>query len=147
MAIFPNISELIPHTGPMILLDELTDWELGRAECRVQVRPHAPFVVNGRVEASVTIEYMAQAVAACLGHEALLGGDGVRVGMIIACKTFTAHGPYLEVGDHATVKVKRKGGNDAISHFDCALLRGENLFSEGILTLYHSKEAPPEDEE
>jgi len=129
----------------MVLLDEMTDWQRGRATCRVRVRPNAPFVIEGKVEAAVTVEYMAQAVAACLGHEALLGGDGVRVGMIIACKNFTAHDTALVVGDHVTVHVRRVGGNDTISHFDCELLREGQPFSTAVLTLYHAKQAPPQD--
>lgn len=141
----PPITELIPHSGPMVLLDEITKWEPGAATCRVRIRPHAPFVVDGRIEACVTVEYMAQAVAGCLGHEALLGGDGVRVGMIIACKSFDAFDEYLYVGDEVTVTVSRIGGNEAISHFDCELLREGAPFTKAVLTLYHSKEPPPED--
>lgn len=142
---YPPITELIPHAGPMVLLDEMIDWQRGQATCRVRIRPHAPFVVDGQVEAVVTIEYMAQAVAACLGHEALLGGDGVRVGMIIACKSFAAHDTALLVGDNVTVHVKRVGGNETISHFNCELLREGTPFSTAVLTLYHAKQRPTED--
>ena len=45
----------------------------------VRIRPRATFVVEGRVEASVTLEYMAQGVAACLGYQARLGGNEMRV--------------------------------------------------------------------
>ena len=127
----------------MVLLDEMTAWQPGKATCHVRIRPHAPFVIDGEVEAAVTIEYMAQAVAACLGHEALLGGDGVRVGMIIACKNFTADDQALKVGDHVVVEVSRMGGNEAISHFNCELMREDKPFSTAVLTLYHAKQAPP----
>jgi predicted hotdog family 3-hydroxylacyl-ACP dehydratase len=136
--VFPPVAELIPHAGAMVLLDELVAWHKGYARCVALVRPFAPFVRDGRVDSVVTIEYMAQAVAACLGYEALSAGDGVRVGMIIACKRFVAHADHLRVGDALTLDVHSVQGNELLSHFDCKLSRADELFSEATLTLYHA---------
>src|SRR5690606_30128438 len=144
MSQYPPIAELIPHAGPMVLLDAMLHWAEGETEASYRVREGAPFVNEGRVEGVVTIEYMAQAVAACLGYEALLGGEGVRVGMIIACKRMVLHGAHLHVGDHGTIRVKRIRGNDTLSHFDCRLERSGELFAESVLTLYHAEKPPDE---
>lgn len=141
---YPPIEELIPHSGPMVLVDALVHWAEGEAACKLRVRERAPFVHDGQAESAVTIEYMAQTVAACLGYEALRGGAGVRVGMIIACKKFVAHGDALAVGDELTIDVKRVRGNEMLSHFDCKVLRAGAPFSEAVLTLYHA-EKPPDD--
>jgi predicted hotdog family 3-hydroxylacyl-ACP dehydratase len=134
---FPPIEELVPHAGAMVLLDEMLSWSPGRARCRLIIRPGAPFVHQGVVQSVVGIEYMAQAVAACLGYEALVGGGGVRVGMIIACKRFDAHGDGMRIGDELLVDVEALQGNDTLSHFNCKLTRGDALFAEAVLTLYH----------
>ena len=141
---FPVIDELVPHAGSMILIDAMTAWSEGEASCSLRIRDRAPFVRDGRVETVVSIEYMAQAVAACLGYEALRGGAGVRVGMIIACKRFAAHVPSFAVDDALTIEVKCIRGNDTLSHFDCRVLRDGALASEAVLTLYHA-EKPPAD--
>ncbi|MEY4580632.1 MAG: hypothetical protein RL701_5335 [Pseudomonadota bacterium] len=138
VAVFPAIEELIPHAGAMVLLDAMTAWERGYARCTATVRPNAPFVRDGCVESAVTIEYMAQAVAACLGYEALVGGAGVRVGMIIGCKRFDAHADQLFIGDALDIAVRCTQGNDLLSHFDCQLLRAGTLYSDATLTLYHA---------
>jgi predicted hotdog family 3-hydroxylacyl-ACP dehydratase len=142
MTSYPPIEDVLPHSGGMVLLDAMTYWDKGEAECRLRIREWARFVVDGHVESVVTLEYMAQAVAACLGYEALLGGGALRVGMIIACKKFTAHGDRLDVGDDLRVRVKPISGNDTLSHFDCRVERGEALFSEAVLTLYHAPKLP-----
>jgi predicted hotdog family 3-hydroxylacyl-ACP dehydratase len=142
MSGYPPIEELVPHSGAMVLLDALTAWSSGRAECSLTIRERAPFVVDGRVESAVTIEYMAQAVAACLGYEALLGGGAVRVGMVIACKKFEAHGDVLRVGDVLTIEVRSIQGNETLSHFACKLTRAGTLFSSAVLTLYHAAQLP-----
>jgi predicted hotdog family 3-hydroxylacyl-ACP dehydratase len=142
MSGYPAIEELLPHSGAMVLLDALTAWTQGRAECSLTVRERSPFVVDGRVESAVTLEYMAQAVAACLGYEALLGGGAVRVGMVIACKKFEAHGDELRIGDVLSIVVQSIQGNETLSHFDCKVTRAGELFSTGVLTLYHASKLP-----
>jgi predicted hotdog family 3-hydroxylacyl-ACP dehydratase len=139
---YPPIEELVPHAGAMVLLEELLEHSPGQARCRLRVREGAPFVRDGAVQSAVTIEYMAQAVAACLGYEALLGGAGVRVGMIIGCKRFEAHAEALQVGDEVEVHVQCVQGNDALSHFEGKVLRGDSVFSEALLTLFHAQELP-----
>jgi predicted hotdog family 3-hydroxylacyl-ACP dehydratase len=139
---FPPIEALVPHTGAMVLLDAMLSWSPGRARCRLIIRAGAPFVRNGTVESVVGIEYMAQAVAACLGYEALVGGGGVRMGMIIACKRFDAYGDRFLVGDELLVDVAALQGNDTLSHFECKLTRGRELFAEAVLALYHAPQLP-----
>jgi predicted hotdog family 3-hydroxylacyl-ACP dehydratase len=141
---FPPIEELVPHSGAMVLLDAMLEWAQGRARCSLTIRPGAPFVRDGAVESVVTIEYMAQAVAACLGYEALVSGGGVRVGMIIGCKRFEAHAEALQVGDQCEVSVQVVSGNDTLSHFACTLTRGGQPFSEALMTLYHAERLPNE---
>jgi predicted hotdog family 3-hydroxylacyl-ACP dehydratase len=138
-----SIADLIPHAGPMVLLDELTHWAEGEAVCTLRIREGTPFVRDGRVDGCTTIEHMAQCVAACLGYEALRGGQGVRVGMIIACKRFELFVPHLSVGDELLVRAKRIRGNDTLSHFDCTLERGSERVACAVLTLFHG-ERPPE---
>jgi predicted hotdog family 3-hydroxylacyl-ACP dehydratase len=132
----------------MVLLDEMADWAPGRAACRMVVREQAPFVVDGELGTSMTIEHMAQAVAACLGYEAFQGGVGVRVGMIIACKRFEALVPALDVGDELVIAVERIRGNETLSHFDCHVDRraaGSSHFkraASATLTLFHAERPP-----
>lgn len=139
---YPAIADLVPHAGAMVLLDALTHWQVGRARCAARIREHAPFVVQGSVASEVTIEYMAQAVAACLGYEAITSGGGVRVGMIIACKRFEAHADLLHVGDDLDIEVQCIQGNESLSHFDCKVVRAGALFSAAVLTLYHATSLP-----
>jgi predicted hotdog family 3-hydroxylacyl-ACP dehydratase len=141
-SVYPAIVDLVPHAGAMVLLDALTEWQSGHARCRATLREHAPFVVAGSVASEVTIEYMAQAVAACLGYEAITSGGGVRVGMIIACKRFEAHADKLHVGDLLEIDVRCIQGNESLSHFDCKVVRAGEVFSEAVLTLYHATSLP-----
>lgn len=140
---YPQMSELIPHTGSMVLVDELTHWEPGQAHCRLTIKPDSTFVVDGRVNTVVSIEYMAQAVAASFGYQGFVGGEGVRVGMIIGCRRFDIEVPYLAVGDDLVIAVREVRGQEDISVFECSIARGEESVASAQLTLYHA-ERPPE---
>jgi ApeP dehydratase len=63
----PPIADLVPHKGPMCLLDRLIEVEEERLVAEVMVSDSSLFSRGGTVGAWVGIEYMAQAVAAWAG--------------------------------------------------------------------------------
>ena len=141
---FPAVTELVPHQTPVLALEELTSWQLGHAKGKLTIRASNPLLRDGKLDTVMSLEYMAQCVAACLGMEAYQGGGNVRVGMVIACRTMEIHQPQLLLGESYTVKADCVRGNDSISHYD-----GEMHASDGTLvanctmTLVHG-EKPPE---
>ena len=145
---YPAITELVPHGPPMLALEELVDHAPGRAVARMTVRPDALMVrteADGRrvVPAVATLEYMAQAVAACLGHEAYRAGGGVRVGMVIACKRLDLVRETIAVGEELVVRVEQVRGNDHVSHFDGAVEGADGAaIASATLTLVHGERPP-----
>lgn len=144
MTRYPPIEDLVPHVPPALALDELTDYHDGTARSRLTVRPEGLLVVDGSVDTVAAIEWMAQTVAACLGYEAFLGGAGVRVGMVVACRQFTIVRSPLAVGERLDVVARRVRGTDDISHF-AGEVRDERggLVASATMTLVHG-ERPPE---
>jgi predicted hotdog family 3-hydroxylacyl-ACP dehydratase len=141
---FPPIDDLVPHGLPIRAVEEMVAWEKGRATCRLRVRPHTPFVRNNRVASAAALEYMAQAVAACLGYEAFLGGGRVRVGMIVGVRKLELFRPYIEVGTELSIDVELLRGNDDVSTFRTHIHAGGELVSSAHMTLVHP-ETPPSD--
>lgn len=126
----------------MVLLDKLLSWSLGEARSAFRVREGAPFVEADVLEVPCTMEHMAQTVAACLGYEAFQSGEGVRVGMIIGCRSFTAETGSLSVGDDIEIFVQRTRGNDMLSHFKCELSRSGDVLATAVMTLIHTERPP-----
>lgn len=139
---YPPIAELVPHGPPMRVLEELVEWEPGRAVCRMTVREGMPFVADGRLAAVTTIEHIAQAVAACLGHEAYVGGEGVRVGMLIGVRKMELHRPWIEVGSEMRVSVERVRGNEEVSTFRGEVTVDGERISTALTTLFHAERPP-----
>lgn len=139
---YPPIDDLVPHAPPMRAVEHLVDWAPGRARCTMLVRPHNLFVTGSRVPSVATLEFMAQAVAACLGHEAFTNGGTVRVGMIVGVRHMELLAPFVQVGDELTLDVERVRGTDEISTFIGETRVGTVLVARANMTLVHP-EAPP----
>jgi predicted hotdog family 3-hydroxylacyl-ACP dehydratase len=60
-----EIAALIPHTGPMCLLDGVLEWDASRIRCMSRSHRDAanPLRVNGHLPALCGVEYAAQAMA------------------------------------------------------------------------------------
>lgn len=142
MSGWPNIRDLIPHQAPMLWLDQLLAWRPGFARCQLQVRADSAFVEDGVLPGAVLLEHMAQAVAVCLGYAARQNGEAIRVGMVVACKSFELHRAQVPVGTELVVEATCLREMDAVSHFDCKVLTESALVATAHLLLYHAAEPP-----
>ena len=141
---FPPIEDLVPHSAPTIAIDELVGYSDGKAHARLVVRDDGLLVRDGGADTVVCLEYMAQTVAACLGYAAFLGGIGVRVGMVVACRSFAVTRSRVAVGERLDVRVSRLRATDDISSFE-GEVRDERgaIVATATMTLVHA-EKPPE---
>jgi len=81
------ISQLIPHQGPMCLLDEVFMWDDDRVVCRSEGHrsPDNPLRARGRLSSLHAIEYAAQAMAV---HQRLAGRGEARIayGLLVSVR-------------------------------------------------------------
>jgi len=133
---YAPIESLLPHRAPMILLDEVHDASERSITCRIVLRADSPFVEHGRVPALVTVEYMAQCVAAYAGLQASHQGRAVRIGYIIGVRFVDFSVEALHVGEEILVKATRVWGDDALGNFECSVDSGGHRAAEGVFTVY-----------
>jgi predicted hotdog family 3-hydroxylacyl-ACP dehydratase len=144
VTIFPAITEIVPHQTPVLAVEKLTSWKLGHAQGELTILDSNPFVQNGTLDTVMSLEYMAQCVAACLGMEAFQNGGDVRVGMIVACRQMEILQPELLLGATYAVKADCVRGNNSISHYDAEIRSSDGeLVATCTMTLIHG-EKPPE---
>ena len=60
----PPVAGLVPHAGPMCLLERVVDWSDEGIRCEATVTEAHPLRTGGRLPATALIEYAAQAMAA-----------------------------------------------------------------------------------
>ena len=134
----PPISELLPHTAPMILLDRVLDVGPETLQSEVTIRSNAPFCDGERVGGWVGIEYMAQTVAALAGWTARQRNLPVRIGFLVGTRQYTSHTPWFRVGDVLRIQVKREIENDnGVSAVHCRITGPDGeLHAEAMLTVF-----------
>ncbi len=93
-----QILQLLPHAGPMCLLDRAIRWSDLEMECRADSHsdPAHPLRRAGRLSAIALIEYGAQAAALHAALQAPSGEARQRPGMIVAVRDCEWQVEYLD---------------------------------------------------
>jgi predicted hotdog family 3-hydroxylacyl-ACP dehydratase len=118
----PDVRELVPHAGPMVLLDRVLGVDTDTLCAEVAIGPHTLFCNGQGVGAWVGIEYMAQAVAAFAGYEARQRGEPVRVGFLLGSRRYECARPAFAIGSRLHVHVQRTlQGENGLGAFECRI--------------------------
>jgi predicted hotdog family 3-hydroxylacyl-ACP dehydratase len=133
------IGELLPHSGPMILLDRLLFQGVDFLEAEVCVRADSLFVRQGIVPAWVGVEYMAQTCACFAGLEARAQGRAAQVGFLLGTRDYRTTVAGFEVGATLSVRacpVHREAGG--LSVVECRISRAgqPSPLVQATLTVY-----------
>jgi predicted hotdog family 3-hydroxylacyl-ACP dehydratase len=135
------LSEFLPHAPPMILLDELVSHDEERVACRVVLRPDSLFVEQGRVPATLGLEYMAQTIAVLAGLQSRAAGRPPRIGYLLGTRELELAVDFFEVGDELRVECEHLFGENQLGAFKCAVHRRGERVAAAILNVYQEPAA------
>lgn len=117
MSELPTIAELLPHTGRMLLLDQLLSGIENSATCRTTIGPDFVFLNDGRVDVVVSIELIAQTLGVCVGLASRRKGRPPRIGFLVGVREATfAIDAYLP-GDVLEVVATHVWGEELLGNF------------------------------
>ncbi len=133
---FPPIADLVPHAGPMVLLDEVLAWDEPRIVCGARIRPGMIFAEGDFAPGTVVLEYMAQTAAAYAGLQARITGDVVRNGYLLGTRELILHVDQLAVGDDLTIEAERLWGDELLGSFRCTVTRDAKTVASAVLSVY-----------
>jgi predicted hotdog family 3-hydroxylacyl-ACP dehydratase len=120
----PPIRELVPHAGPMCLLDRVLAADGDTLTAEVTIHEGSVFytAAAGGVGSWVGVEYMAQAVAAHAGWLAKRDGGEVKVGFLLGSRRYSTHSPLFAEGQVLHVKVKMEmRGDNGLGAYECSI--------------------------
>ncbi|WP_299776290.1 hypothetical protein [uncultured Pseudoteredinibacter sp.] len=110
----------------MSLLDEVTYSQDKQLRARATVKADNPFLVDGHLPIWVGIEYMAQAVAAYAGLDALKKGEEVKLGFLVGTRKYKSQGTKLAIGSKIKISIEESlWGENGLGAFQCEL-QGED---------------------
>jgi predicted hotdog family 3-hydroxylacyl-ACP dehydratase len=125
----PDIRSLVPHAGPMVLLDRVIAMDEESLCAETRIVAESLFCDGDGVGAWVGIEYMAQAIAAHAGYLAKLRGEPVKVGFLLGSRRYECTLPHFALGSVLRVHVQRVlQSENGLGSFECRIdLQGKQL--------------------
>lgn len=137
------LSEFVPHSSPMVLLDKIVDFEQNSLTAQFQVTDQSRFYcpeLKG-IESWMGIEYMAQAVAALAGVRAYLVGQPVKLGFLLGTRKFEIYQTLFATNQTYQVVITELFMDDfGLGAFDCSILHNESLVCQAKLNVFESND-------
>lgn len=132
-----DIRSLIPHAGPMVLLDRVISVDEDSLCAEVSIRSSTLFCGPDGVGAWVGIEYMAQAIAAWAGYTAQLRGEPVKLGFLLGTRRYESSRPIFVLGSVLRVHVQRLFQNEnGLGSFECFIDNEEGRIASATVTVF-----------
>jgi predicted hotdog family 3-hydroxylacyl-ACP dehydratase len=133
-----EIRTLIPHSGLMCLLDEVTQWDDGSITCVTNTHRDSanPLRRGGRLSVVHAFEYGAQAAAVHGGLRARSVGGTAPPGYLAALRDARLHVAFLDdIGSPLQVCANRLFGDGANTVYECRVLADNALLANGRVTI------------
>lgn len=139
-----HISGLVPHRGPMLLIDRLLEDDAELVRVEAIVKPDQLFLTPQGLPAWVGIELMAQTVASWAGLRALEKHEPVKLGFLLGTRRYECSRPYFPVGARVEIEARQEMvAENGLAVFACRLLLDGELVATAQLNVFQ----PPDVEE
>jgi predicted hotdog family 3-hydroxylacyl-ACP dehydratase len=138
----PEIRTLIPHSGLMCLLDEVTQWDDESITCVTNTHRDSanPLRRDGRLFAVHAFEYGAQAAAVHGGLRARSVGATAPPGYLAALRDARLHVVFLDdIGSPLQIFAKHLFGDRANTVYEFSVSAGDTAIAEGRVTIVQRK--------
>jgi len=136
VAVFPEVEEIIPHRGPAVLIDRVTFHDENEAVCVARVAKCLSYLRDGRADAALALEFMAQTVAAHVGLQNRWSGAVPRAGYVVSVSTMKFFGGDYSADDVLTVRVRLSYHEGPVGRFSGVVLLDSTKRAEGTLTVF-----------
>lgn len=136
-----EMTRLIPHREPLILLDKVISSDAEGIECQVEITPKSFLCEDGRVPAYAGMEYIAQSIAAFSGVTNLDSGKDPEIGFLLGVRKFQSTIPYFKLGDVLTVKSNVVFFEGSLGSFSGSIeVEGKTVITTNLSTFRPTKQ-------
>ena len=113
---------LLPHDHPMILIDEIVDYNEDFTLALVTPGQGRPFAnKDGNVPSWVGMEYMAQTIGAYAGIQAQLAEQTVKVGFLLGTRSYEIDMDQFYSLKTYAIRVEKTYEDSGLNAFDCTI--------------------------
>lgn len=136
-----SVSQLVPHSGKMSLLDEIIAYGDEWLEASVRIHGGAMFADDKGVPAWVGLEYLAQAVGAYAGLQERKNGGQPKLGFLLGSRKYESSDAYFLHGEVLKIRVEMEiQGDNGLSSFNCTL-NSPQVKAEARLNVFQPEDA------
>jgi predicted hotdog family 3-hydroxylacyl-ACP dehydratase len=133
----PEIRSLVPHAGPMVLLDRVVSADADNLLAEVRIRSDSLFCNADGVGVWVGIEYMAQAIAAWAGCIARSRGEPVKLGFLLGTRRYECSRQIFVIGSLLQVHVRRVFQDESgLGSFECYIDDEQGRVATATVTVF-----------
>jgi len=140
-----SIEDVLPHRAPMILIDSLESYESDCCICQVTITQESPFYDYklAGVPSYIGSEYMAQAIAAFAGANALDNKHKVKIGFLLGSRKYKTFKPTFLLNTRLTIKIKELYQEESgLSVFECEINdQTQSLIAQANINVFQPDDA------
>lgn len=138
------ISALVPHRGPMLLVDRLLEDDAERIRVEAVIKPDQLFLTPEGMPAWVGLELMAQTVASWAGLRSLERNEPVRLGFLLGTRRYECSRPFFPLGAHLAIEARQElVAANGLAVFACQIFLGDEVIATAQLNAFQ----PPDVDE
>lgn len=129
---FPDIVDLIPHTGEMVMLHRIVSRHDREVVVAVDLsRPNVMADKTGRIPGYVGLEFMAQGISVAAGLERRARNKSPAIGLVLGARMFQTYTSHFPTDGEIHIHVKQKFMQDPIAVFDASITLGDQCLAQG----------------
>lgn len=138
------IEHVVPHAHPMILIDELLEYDDSKALCQLTITESSNFYNSDTqsVPNYVAIEYMAQSIAAFANANEKDKGGEVSIGFLVSSRKLKVLVKEFSLASTLLVTVEQLYSEEnGLSAFDCKIEQADQIVVEAKINIFQPNDA------
>ena len=134
-----QIESLIPHSGEMVLVDEIVEINTEQICVKTTIRENNAFLENGVFPVYKALEIMAQSLVVFRGSTDKESCN--KLGFLLGSRRFEILKPSVKIGDTLLVKTKiSMQDSNGLGVYDSAVHLGEELIAKATISVLNPNE-------
>ncbi len=138
-----TLEDLLPHRGPMLLIDAVLAVDNTHAVTRSRIRKSWPLQVEGGVRPLILVELAAQTAGVCNGWDRIQtqGLDSNQMGWLVAIKKADFLVEILPFGGEIIAEAKNTYNFENLREIACELRLNDTLIGRATLQLFQARKS------
>lgn len=129
------IQELIPHSGAMVLVDDIVEKKDDFISVKTLIKHDNPFLQNGKFPTFNTLEIMAQSLVVYRGLNDK--GSNTRLGFLLGARRFEIIKPNLNIGDELITKTYISEDFDGMGVYESSVYVDNKLVASASISVFN----------